>query len=261
MTTLQGLNFQASSGGTVGLSPNPVSAQPSIKPSDIDWADKLDKKMEYGYVPSLQEQERYNQVLNQLHHIKQDGGYVYQDKTAFSNNPRGIAAIGSMVGKALSGGYVGYRYGGDMSHTYKETFVQVKSGITSGDFSHVVRSLGTGIKEAGGIALKSAGISAAVSAGTAVVSNVFEMMAGRQTAKESIANVTADTVGGLLTGVSASTFAGLTTLGLSFAGVTGLPVTILGVASGAVGSLLIDKLYKASGMFTMLKNRVSRAIE
>lgn len=261
MTTLQGLNFQTFTGSAGLTGRAPASTQTALKPGDIDWAEKLDKKMEYGYVPSLPEQERYNQVLKQLHSIKQDGGYVYQDKTAFSSNPRGVAAVGSMVGKALSGGWIGYKYGGDMSHTYKETFLQVKSDVAGGNISGAFRSLGVGIKDAGVIAAKSAGISAVISAGAAVASNIFEMAAGRQTAKESVANVAADTVGGLLTGATASTFAGLSTLGLSFAGVTGLPLTILGVTSGAVGSLLMDKLYKASGLFTMLKNRVSRVIE
>ena len=239
-----------------------VSAQaPSVSHDDIEWAKKLDKKMEYGLIPSEADQQRYNRVLEHLRAIRDGGGYVYQDTTSFSNNPRGFSAIGSLLGRTLSGGYVGYRYSHDMADVTHATYTAVKNGISSGNFGGAFKGLAGGLRDGGIIALKAGGISTAINAGTSVVSNVFETLAGRQTGAEAVGNVAADSVGGFFSGMGASVFAGMSTLGISIAGVAGLPLTIVGVAGGAVGSVLVDKAYKASGLFSLVKSKVGRLLD
>lgn len=237
------------------------NTSPSVSREDIEWAKKLDKKMEFGYIPNAEEQRRYNQIVARLTGIRDSGGYVYEDKTSFSNNPRGFSAIGSLVGRTFSGGYVGYRYSHDVATISRDTYQAIKSGIAGGQWGDAIKGLAGGLKQTGIIALKAGGISSAINAGTSLIANVFETAAGRQTAKEAVGNVAADTVGGLLSGVGATLFSGVATLGISLAQVSGLPLTIAGVAGGAVGSLLIDKAYKASGLFTLLKNKVMYALK
>lgn len=234
---------------------------PSVSHEDIEWAKKLDKKMELGFIPSQPDQQRYNRVVEHLKAIRDGGGTVYQDTTSFSSNPRGFSAIGSLLGRTLSGGYIGYRYSHDMADVSLTTYNAVKTGITTGDFGGALKGLAGGLKDGGVISLKAGGISSAINAGTSVVSNVFETIAGRQTGSEAVGNVAADTVGGFLSGVGASAFSGLSTLGISLAGVVGLPLTIVGVAGGAVGSILIDKAYKASGLFSVIKTKTTKLID
>lgn len=240
----------------------PVSGTtPHVSPDDIEWAKKFDKKMEYGWIPSDADQTRYNKIVEGLKSIRDGGGYVYKDTTSFSNNPRGFSAIGSLLGRTLSGGYIGYRYSNEVATITHTAYNQIKTGIGSGDFGGALKGLAGGIKSSGIIALKAGGISSAINAGTSVVSNVVETLSGRQTGTEAVGNVAADTVGGFLSGVGASAFSGISTLGLSLAGTVGLPLTIIGVAGGAVGSVLIDKAYKASGLFTNVKSKVIKLID
>lgn len=243
------------------LQPVTGTPAPDIHPSEIEWAKKLDSKMEYGYIPSKDEQQRYSDIVNKLQAIRDGGGYVYEDKTSFSNNPRGFSAIGSLIGRTISGGFIGYRYSHDMANITHTTYTNIKQGITSGQPLSAVKSLAVGVKQAGAISLKAGAISSAVNAGTSVVANIAETIAGRQTGSEAVGNVAADTVGGFLSGVGASIFSGASTLGLSLAGTAGLPLTIVGVAGGVVGSLLLDKAYKASGLFTVVKGKVMGLLE
>lgn len=246
-------------------SPNPLQPvsphTPDVSPADIDWAQKLDKKMEYGYIPSDSDQKRYNMIVGHLKAVRDGGGYIYQDTTSFSNNPRGFSAIGSLLGRTFSGGYIGYRYSNDVANITHESFLQIKQGIHAGDFGQAIKGLAGGLKGTGIIAIKAGGISSAINAGTSIVSNVFETISGRQTGTEAVGNVAADTVGGFLSGIGASIFSGISTLGLSLAGSVGVPLTIIGVAGGAVGSVLIDKAYKGSGLFTIIKSKVTGFID
>lgn len=235
---------------------SPVAKMPTVSSEDIDWAIKLDKKMVFGYVPSPENQARYNDIISRLNGIKDGGGYVYKDTTSFSNNPRGIAAIGSMVGRTLSGGYIGYKYSHDVAGITKNTYDAIKLGIGSGKFGQAFKGLAVGLKDVGVISLKAGGISSAINAGTSAVANAAEVMSGRQTGAEAVGNVTSDTVGGFLSGMGATVFSGISTLGLGVAGVAGTPLIVAGVAGGAVGSVLTDMLFKSSGLFTVLKNKV-----
>lgn len=235
-------------------------SKPGIGRDDIDWAQKLDRKMEYGYVPKAEEQQRYNQIIRELESIRDGGGYVYQDVASFSSNPRGVAAIGSLVGRTLSGGYIGYRYGHNIGTISHDTFHTIKNGIATGDIPLALKGFATGVKQVGVISLKAGGISSAINAGTSLVANVVETVAGRQTGAEGVGNVASDTVGGFLSGVGATAFSGASSLGLSLAGIGGLPLTIMTVAGGAIGSVLTDKLYKGSGLFSVIKTKASAMV-
>ncbi len=234
---------------------------PQVKPADIEWANKLDSKMEWGYVPNADEQERYNQTIAQLKSVRDGGGYAYQDTRSFSSNPRGFSAIGSLVGRTLAGGYIGYRYSNQVADISRTTFSTVKQGFATGNIPAALKGVAIGLKQGGAIALKAGGISSAINAGTSIVANLGETMAGRQTGTEAVGNVAADTVGGFLSGMGATVFSGGATLGLSLAGTVGLPLTIVGIAGGAVGSVLIDKLYKGSGLFSIIKLRTMETID
>lgn len=245
-----------------GLKPlEPISDVQRVSPEDLEWAEKLDKKMEWGYIPKADERTRYDIIVSKLTAIRDGGGYVYQDKTSFSNNPQGIAAIGSLVGRTLSGGYIGYRYGDRVGNITLDTYRQIKQGLTAGEPGQAWGGFVSGFKQAGALSLKSGGISSAINAGTSLVANVVDTAMGNQTGAEAMGNVAGDAVGGFFSGVGASIFSGTATLGMTLAGSAGLPVTIVGVAGGVVGSVLLDKAYKASGLFTLIKTRVMEAVD
>lgn len=265
---MSGVQSLSTISGKLALQADPKPLQPvsptvpQVSHDDIEWAKKFDKKMELGWIPPEADQKRYNSIVGNLKAIRDGGGYVYEDKTSFNDNPRGFSAIGSLVGRAFSGGYIGYKYSHDMANITHTTFTQIKTGIGNGNWGEAFKGLAGGVKASGIIALKAGGISSAINAGTSVVSNVFETISGRQTGSAAIGNVAADTVGGFLSGVGASTFSGIASLGLSLAGTTaGLPLTLIGVAGGVVGSVLIDKAYKASGLFSIIKTKVTGLID
>ena len=232
----------------------PISnTTPPISREDIEWAQKLDTKMQFGWIPNEVDQSRYNNIVQNLTQVRDGGGYVYEDTTSFSNNPRGIASIGSIVGRTLSGGYIGYRYGGNVATITQTTYQNVKQGVTHGNIGEAAKGLAVGLKQVGAISLKAGAISSALNAGTSILANTFETLSGRQTGQEGIGNVVGDTIGGFISGIGATAFSGLTTLGISVAGVGGIPLMIAGVAGGAVGSVLMDMLYKGSGVFSVIK--------
>lgn len=241
---------------------DPISDDtPRVTPDELEWAEKLDKKMEWGYIPKSEEKIRYDVIVSKLTAIRDGGGYVYQDKTSFSNNPQGISAIGSLVGRTLSGGYIGFRYGDRVGKITLDTYNQVKQGLTTGSPGQAWGGFVGGFKQVGSLSLKAGGISTAINAGTSLIANVANVAAGNQSGAEAIGNVAGDTVGGFFSGVGASLFSGTATLGMTIAGSAGLPVTIMGVAGGAVGSVLIDKAYKGSGLFSVIKHRVMEAVD
>lgn len=239
----------------------PISDAPRVAPADLEWAEKLDKKMEWGYIPKAEEKQRYDNIVANLAAIRDGGGYVYEDKTSFSSNPQGISAIGSLVGRTLSGGYIGYRYGDRVGTITLDTYNQVKQGLSAGEPAQAWGGFVSGFKQAGALTLKAGGISTAINAGTSIVANVIDTVSGNQTRTEAIGNVAGDTVGGFFSGIGASLLSGTATLGMTLAGSAGLPVTIMGVAGGAVGSVLLDKAYKGSGLFTLVKTRTMDAID
>jgi len=250
----------------IAISANPKALRPIsetapiVSKEDIDWAQKLDKKMQFGWIPNEVDQAKYNTIVANLTAVRDGGGYVYEDTTSFSNNPRGIASIGSIIGRTLSGGYIGYQYGDDVSRITQTTYQNVKQGVVGGNWGEAGKGLVVGIKQAGAISLKAGAISSAINASTSIAANIFETISGRQTGQEGIGNVVSDTVGGFLSGVGATAFSGLSTLGISVAGVGGIPLMIAGVAGGAVGSVLIDMLYKGSGLFSLIKGRTMEAL-
>ncbi len=239
----------------------PISDAPRVAPADLEWAEKLDKKMEWGYIPKAEEKQRYDNIVANLAAIRDGGGYVYEDKTSFSSNPQGISAIGSLVGRGLSGGYIGYRYGDRVGQITLDTYKQIKLGLGAGEPAQAWGGFVSGFKQAGALSLKAGGISTAINASTSIVANVIDTVSGNQTRSEAIGNVAGDTVGGFFSGIGASLFSGTATLGMTLAGSAGLPVTIMGVAGGVVGSVLIDKAYKGSGLFTLIKARTMEAID
>lgn len=239
----------------------PISDVTRVSPSDLEWAEKLDKKMEWGYLPKAEEKNRYDNIVANLSAIRDGGGYVYEDKTSFSSNPQGISAIGSLVGRTLSGGYIGYRYGDQVGKITLDTYRQIKQGLSAGEPGQAWGGFVSGFKQTGMLSLKSGGISMGINAGTSMIANVVDTVSGNQTRTEAIGNVAGDTIGGFFSGVGASLLSGTATLGMTLAGSAGLPVTIMGVAGGAVGSVLIDKAYKGSGLFTLIKTRVMEAID
>lgn len=253
---------QVSSPGVISRSQSATHAsgtipEPIVSREEIDWAQKLDTKMQFGYIPKAEERQRYANITQKLGNIRDNGGYVYEDKSSFSRNPKGIAAVGSIIGRTLSGGYIGHRYSGTMSKITLDTFNTVKGSLAAGKISEALKGAAVGLKQTGALSLKAGAISSAINAVTSLGANAISVAKGEESSSEAAGNVVSDTVGGFLSGVGATVFSGLSSLGLSMAGGAGLALTVMGVAGGAVGSVLTDMVFKGSGLFTVIKHRTT----
>lgn len=111
------------------------------------------------------------------------------------------------------------------------------------------------LKGLGKVSLKAGALSAGITGAVSAFENVRAAASGKITGKEAISNVTADSIGGMLSGTTAGIGAGAATMALRSFGVAGLPLTIGAAVAGALGGLGGSRLYEATG----LKDRFFRA--
>lgn len=147
-----------------------------------------------------------------------------------------VGAIGSMVAGAAAGAL-----------THKQTAESIQA-IRAGD-SSAWKSLGMS-------SLKAGGIGAAVTGVISAAKNISLVNKGMQTSGDAAGNVTADTVGGLLSGATGGLAAGAASMALGSFGIAG---TIGAVAAGALGAVGANMLFRGSGARDGLANMVRSA--
>lgn len=91
--------------------------------------------------------------------------------------------------------------------------------------------------------LKGAGIGAAVGGVVSAVKNGIMVLNGKTKSSYAVGKVVGDVVSGAVSGIGFATFSSLAIMGLGAFGLAGLPLTILGIAAGAIGALIISKVF------------------
>jgi len=118
-----------------------------------------------------------------------------------------------------------------------------------------------GVKQAGLITLKSAGIGALVSGVVSAITNGVDVMQGKKTGSEAVGTFAADTVNGTVgamsaVGLGAGAYMGLSAL-IPSIGATPLLVATAGV--GLLGAVLADRLFKGAGAYDAIRTSVINA--
>ena len=88
------------------------------------------------------------------------------------------------------------------------------------------------------------------------LSNGYQVLTGKKSGGDAIGTLAADTTVATLAGAGGALAGGATTLGLSLAGMGGLPVTILAAGIGLAGAVGIHMLTQKTGLYDSIKNAV-----
>lgn len=138
----------------------------------------------------------------------------------------------------------------------------IAGGVTHQAMAHAMQNLKTngfswgGLKGLGSAGLKGGAIGAGLSAVSSAIENIGARSKGLITTRDAVSNIATDSIGGLLSGTTASVSAGAGNLALSSLGLGGLPLTIGASVAGAIGGIGASKLFDITG----LRNRVFHGI-
>ena len=139
-----------------------------------------------------------------------------------------------VVGKAAAGATTGYMLSETVSNIYH-------SGAPAGEIA----------KGLGKVSLKAAGIGALVSGGVSIIENTVKAVKKEQSGAEAGGNITADLLGGAVSGAAGSALGGLAAA--RFGGIGG-------AIAGAAAGIGIDFLYRKSGLKQGLANGVTKLL-
>ncbi len=243
---------QTNQNQTVSLSPVPTqtgtpTATGELKPismTEAQWAVKLEEKQKDGYQPTAQELTKYQDIV-----------------VRFKANPKvdnSILEILASQSTSLGAQVASMRYGKVVTASLKG--LKPSTGATlSGIETSAVGGVGASLKGIGSSLLKGSGLSALVSGGFSLVTNGIQVFQGKKTWSDAGGSIAADSVGGAISGITGTLGAGIA--GLLIGGSVGLiPTLVVGV--GAMGGAWLgDKLFKGTGMYDKVKDKVTTMIE
>ena len=221
-------NMQAGQAGQIEAPVDPKNLK-QVTMMEAQWAMELEKSVkEKGYKPTEEEMAKYKDIVIRYKANPKIKVSLYD--TIAAQAPSVGSSVASMV------------YGKEVA----ANFTEMK---TSG--------IGAGLKNLGMTALKSTGIAAAVSAGFSAVTNLIGVLTGKIKGSEAVGRVAADTVNGAVTGLGATLASGAAMAGLTALGVVGWPATLIVGGVGLLGAFLLDKVFKKSGAWNWIKEKVS----
>jgi hypothetical protein len=167
-----------------------------------------------------------------------------------------FSQIGGLVGAAAGGGVASWKFSATFSNSLKTTIADVKAAEPG--FGHKIKASMPGVKSLGMTTLKAGGLGALVTGGISAVSNIIDVTKGTKTGAEAIGTAAADAVSGGLGAMAGVTAGGLATFALgSMLGAT--PLLIVGVGVGALGSVLVSKLFSSSKAYDGIRNSLTGA--
>lgn len=231
-------------GATTGV--NPTVTTPTSKPitmSEAQWAVKFEEKVQKkGYKPTEQEMAKYQNIV-----------------ARYKANPKvdqSIVELLAMQSSSLGAQVSSMRYGNAVADSLRGMRSGASSSIGSDLGAVESAGLKTGLKGLGGTLLKGTGLAAIVSGGFSLVTNGIQVLQGKKTWAEVGGTVAADTVNGAVSGLTGTLAAGGATLLAGAFGATGLVSTLIVGAGAMGGAWLGDKLFRGTGMYDSLKEKV-----
>lgn len=107
-------------------------------------------------------------------------------------------------------------------------------------------------------AFKTAGKAGLISGGVSLIRNGYHLAQGEINASRAAGNVSADIVGGAVSGMVAATGA---SIAVKMAGTSAFGMSTLGLIGGAIGFAVADSLYHVSGLRDRVSHTVTGVVE
>lgn len=232
--------------GTGTTTPTNGALKP-ISMSEAQWAVKFEEKVQkQGYKPTDTEMAKYQDIVARFKaNPKVDQSIL--DILASQSTSLGAQVASMRYGKAVTESLRGLKPGSGSA----------VGGITQAETS-AVGGVGSALKGIGSSMLKGSGLGAIVSGGFSLITNGIQAFQGKKTWSEAGGLVAADTVGGAISGITGTLGAGVAGLLVGGAGL--LPTLVVGL--GAMGGAWLgDKLFRGTGMYDKIKDKVSTMID
>ncbi|MFN8671689.1 MAG: hypothetical protein U0457_06330 [Candidatus Sericytochromatia bacterium] len=224
----------------------PTGTNTTLKPismSEAQWAVKFEEKVKKGYQPTPQELAKYQDIAARFKANPKVDSSILEILAAQSSS-LGAQVASTKYGKDVAAIFKGMKNGGNVI----DDAVAAETGTISGAAS--------GLKGLGGTLLKGTGLSAIVAGGFSLVTNGIMVMQGKKTWSDVGGTIAADTANGAVSGLTGTLAAGGATLLAGALGATGL-VSGLIVGVGAMGGAWLgDKLFKGTGLYDKIKDKV-----
>ena len=238
-----GIPATGNTGTTTAPGTNPAGAK--LKPismAEAQWAVKFEEKVKKGVQPTAQETAKYQDIV-----------------VRFKANPKVDSSILDLLAaqsSSLGAQVASTRYGKDVAAFFKPP---VQPAPIAGDITAAETGAISGasrLKGLGGTLLKGSGLGAIVAGGFSLVTNGIMVMQGKKEWSDVGGTIAADTANGAVSGLTGTLAAGGATLLAASLGATGL-VSGLIVGIGAMGGAWLgDKLFRGTGMYDKLKEKV-----
>lgn len=239
--TNTGTTTQTTNTGTTGTTTN-TTLKP-ISMTEAQWAVKFEEKVKKGYQPTPQELAKYQDIAARFKANPKVDSSILEILAAQSSS-LGAQVASTKYGKDVAAIFKGMKNGGNVI----DDAVAAETGTISGAAS--------GLKGLGGTLLKGTGLSAIVAGGFSLVTNGIMVMQGKKTWSDVGGTIAADTANGAVSGLTGTLAAGGATLLAGALGATGL-VSGLIVGVGAMGGAWLgDKLFKGTGLYDKIKDKV-----
>ncbi|HEY9764940.1 MAG TPA: hypothetical protein V6C82_01180, partial [Chroococcales cyanobacterium] len=133
--------------------------------------------------------------------------------------------------------------------------------VGKGILKHDLNSISTGAKAALPSLLKAGRNGAIFSGAVSLLENAYKVFKHERTLPQAGGLVVADTAIGAVGGVAAATASGIGMAALGAIGLAGLPLTLVGGAIGMAAFFLVDRLFKNTGLYKGLADKVTSMFE
>ena len=232
-----GTTTPATKPGTGGLKP--------ISMTEAQWAVKFEEKVQkQGYQAPPAEMAKYQDIV-----------------ARFKANPKvdnSILEILASQSMSLGSQVASMRYGKVVTESLRGLKPGSGASLSGIEKSAVSGSVGSSLKGIGSSLLKGSGLAAIVSGGFSLITNGIQVLQGKKTWSDAGGSIAADSVGGAISGITGTIGAGIA--GLLVGGTGLLPTLVIGV--GAMGGAWLgDKLFRGTGMYDKVKDKVTTMIE
>ena len=199
-------------------------------------------------------QNGFNQVSTNLNNFANDSL-----KLMTTGDTSVIPAVGSVLGKGVAGAVVAQSHAGTVATLLTEAGTGI-SGAFKGGLGGIRAALPAALEWGKGFLNtmgRATGLSALISGGISAVSNTIGVLAGRVTGRDAVGNVAADTTSGAVSGIGAAfSSAGAVMIASAFTPLAPLTVP-LAIGAGVLGAIGSDQLFKVSGAYNWVKEKVS----
>ena len=229
-----------------GIRPMSPTTGAKLKPismAEAQWAVKFEEKVKRGVQPTAQETAKYQDIV-----------------VRFKANPKVDSSILDLLAaqsSSLGAQVASTRYGKDVAAFFKPPVqpAPIAGDITAAE-TGAVSGAASRLKGLGGTLLKGSGLGAIVAGGFSLITNGIMVMQGKKEWSDVGGTIAADTANGAVSGLTGTLAAGGATLLAASLGATGL-VSGLIVGIGAMGGAWLgDKLFRGTGMYDKLKEKV-----